>query len=180
MLNNIKSNFIFKNIFKNVDNTRKLKIIKYNKILINKLGVTLKDYEIYFLLKEFTKKYHLNLRGVDVIDVDLMDFHVGNEELNDLCKIEFKELEKLLLSSNNISDIKMLENANFHKLKKLSLSNNKIKDINIFEKVDFKELTILDLRYNKIKDIKVFERTKFIKLEELFLSNNLKKLNLIN
>ena len=46
---------------------------------------------------------------------------IGNEGLKDLCQIEFKELKKLDLSGNNISDIKVLENVNFNKLKILYL-----------------------------------------------------------
>ena len=35
---------------------------------------------------------------------------IGNEGLEDLCQIEFKELKELYLGGNNISDIKVLEN----------------------------------------------------------------------
>ena len=46
--------------------------------------------------------------------------------MNDLCKIEFKELKELYLGVNNISDIKVLENAKLNKLEKLNLRNNQI------------------------------------------------------
>ena len=46
--------------------------------------------------------------------------------MNYLCKIEFKELKRLYLDNNKISDIKVLEKVKFDKLEILSLSKNKI------------------------------------------------------
>ena len=44
----------------------------------------------------------------------------------------------------------MLEKVNFKRLNKLDLSYNEISDINILEKVNFKELNKLDLVNNNI------------------------------
>ena len=63
----------------------------------------------------------------------------------------FSVLNKLYLSSNNISDIKVLEKVKFEKLEELNLSTNDISDINILEKVNFKELKKLYLCYNNIR-----------------------------
>ena len=41
-------------------------------------------------------------------------------------KVNFKELEELYLSENEISDINILEKVNFKELKELDLSKNKI------------------------------------------------------
>ena len=46
----------------------------------------------------------------------LEGMNIGNEGLKNLCQIEFKELKELYLFENNISDIKVLENAKFEKL----------------------------------------------------------------
>jgi len=128
------------------------------------------DYEK--LLKEFNKKYNLNIRDTKIEKLDLRWKDLGNTGLEDLCKIEFKELKEIILNNNNISDLKILSQAKFDKLEILDLSQNKISDINIFKNVNFKELKQLYLCYNNISDIKVFEKANFEKLEMLFLNNN--------
>ena len=59
-------------------------------------------------------------------EIDLRWKNIGNEELKDLCQIKFKELKKLYLGGNNISDIKVLEKVKFDKLEILDLGNNQI------------------------------------------------------
>ena len=54
------------------------------------------------LLQEFNKKYHLNIKDTKINELDLKWKSIGNEVLNDLCKIEFKELKDLNLIYNNI------------------------------------------------------------------------------
>ena len=125
------------------------------------------------LLKEFNKKYNLNINNTKIKKLDLSFYNLGNEVLKDLCKIEFKELKELCLFRNKISDIKVLENAKFEKLEILNLGSNEISDINILEKVNFKELKELDLCDNKISDIKVLENVKFEKLEKLSLGGEI-------
>ena len=124
------------------------------------------------LLKEFNKKYNLNIINDKIVKLDLRWKGLGNSGLEDLCKIEFKELKELILNNNNISDLKMLEKAKFEKLEILDLSQNKISNINIFENVNFKGLKQLYLGYNNISDIKVFEKANFEKLEILYLNEN--------
>ena len=124
------------------------------------------------LLKDFNKKYTKDINDTSITELDLQKSYTGNERLKDLCKIEFKELKKLNLYDNNISDIKVLEKAKFEKLEILDLGNNKISDINILEKVKFKELKELYLQWNNISDIRAFENVKFEKLEILYLGYN--------
>jgi len=124
------------------------------------------------LLKEFNKKYNLNIRDTKIEKIDLRWKGLGNIGLEDLCKIEFKELKELILNNNNISEIKILEKAKFEKLEILDLSQNKISNINIFENVNFEDLKQLYLGYNNISDIKVFERANLEKLEILYLNEN--------
>ena len=128
------------------------------------------DYEK--LLKEFNKKYNLNIRDTKIEKLDLRWKGLGNGGLEDLCKIEFKELKELILNNNNISDIKILSKAKFKKLEILDLSQNKISDINVFIKINFKGLKQLYLCYNNISDIKVFERANLKNLEILYLNDN--------
>ena len=129
MLNNISSKLNLKRIFANILNRRKLKILKYNKQLSNKLNITLEDFQNYHLLNEFDKNYDINIKEIDVTDLQLFLKNLGNKGLNDLSKIKFKELIELNLNKNNISDIKVLEKVKFEKfekLEKLDLSWNKI------------------------------------------------------
>ena len=124
------------------------------------------------LLQEFNNKYHLNIKDTKINKLYLGMRNLGNEVLNDLCKIEFKELKELYLYDNKISDIKVLEKVKFDKLEILGLSYNQISDINILEKVNFKELKELYLNCNYISDINILEKVKFNKLEKLDLSIN--------
>ena len=172
MLDNVKSKYIVKEIFKNIKNKRKLNIIKYTERIQIKLTINKEDFEIYLNLKDFNNKYYINIRDIDLKEVNLSHKHIGNEGLKDLFKINFNKLEVLDLSGNKIPDINVLEKVNFKELKKLNLSSNKISDINILEKVNFKELKELYLHKNNISDIKVLEKVKFEKLELLYLNRN--------
>ena len=93
------------------------------------------------LLKEFNNKYNLSIKDIKINKLDLSFKGLGNEGLNDLCKIEFKELKGLYLYWNNISDIKVLEKVKFDKLKILNLGGNKIskkENISIISKLNQK------------------------------------------
>ena len=124
------------------------------------------------LLKEFNAHNNLNIQDTKINKLDLGRKNLGNEGLNDLSKIEFKELKELHLGFNNILDIKVLEKVRFNKLEILNLRDNQISDINILEKVNFKELKELYLNCNYISDINILEKVKFNKLEKLDLSIN--------
>ena len=123
-------------------------------------------------LKDFNKKYNLNIRDTMIDKLDLSLKNLGNELLEDLCKIEFRDIKELDLCGNDISDIKILEKAKFKKLEIIFLGNNKLTDINILEKVHFEKLKELHLNDNIISDISVLEKVKFEKLEKLNLSCN--------
>ena len=69
----------------------------------------------------------------------------------------------MILSSNKIEKIDVLEKVNFPILQELKLSNNKIKDINAFEEVKFRySLQRLHLSHNCL----------MISLKELYLAGN--------
>ena len=133
------------------------------------------------LLDEFNKKYNLNIKDTKIKELDLSAKNIGNSGLSDLVKIEFKELTKLDLNDNNITNIQFLENAKFEKLEILDLGNNQITDINILEKVNFKELKELILDNNKITDINILEKVNFKELKILKLfKNNISDLNVLD
>ena len=126
MLDKVRSKNIIKEIFGNMRNKRKLNIIKYNKRILIRLNINKEQFENYIILKEFNKKYNTNIEDIDIKQLNLKDKKIGNEGLKILFKIEFKELNKLDLSYNEIVDISILEKVNFKELKELNLSRNGI------------------------------------------------------
>ena len=60
-------------------------------------------------LKEFKDKYNLNIKDTKVNDLELKWKGLGNEGLKDLCTIKFKNLKRLNVLGNYISDINILE-----------------------------------------------------------------------
>ena len=158
---NIRSNIIF-NIYNN--------LYPNNNNFINNSYNNNKSNEN--LLKEYNKNYETEIDDVKVKGINLIGQFITNEQLKELCKIEFKESKELNLKGNGISDIKPLETAKFYNLEILDLSVNDISDINILEKVNFIGLKKLCLYKNKISDINVLEKVKFIKLEVLELNQN--------
>ena len=143
MLNNIKSKYILNLVVGKLKKRIELKLVKYNKILINKLNIKKEDFENFKLLKEMNQKFNLDIKDIDIKELNLRNRDSGNEILDYLKRIEFKELKELDLSGNKISDINILEKVYFKELKILDLRYNKITDINILEKVNFKELKAL-------------------------------------
>ena len=147
-------------------------IINYEKDEIISLKNDKDEDNKEILLKEFNKKYDLNIKDTKIDKLDLNGKEIGNEGLEYLSKINFRELKELNLKDNNISDIKMLEKIKVDKLETLDLSQNEISNINVFEKIKFRKLKYLYLFDNNISDIKVLEKIKFDKLEILDLKYN--------
>ena len=151
MLTKIKSKYIIISIFYFLKNKRKLKIIKCNKALLNHLNITKEDFHSYEIIQEFNNKYHMNIDiDLEVKELNMNLKHTGNELLEYFTKLKFRGLEKLHLSSNNITNIDILEKANFQELKELYLNKNLIGNIDVFERVDFHELKVLFLSCNGI------------------------------
>ena len=148
MLDNVKSKFILKEIFKFVKYIRKLNIIKYNKRIKIKLAINKEDFEIYSTLKKF------NIEEINRQEINLNKRYIGNEGLKDLVKISFTKLEVLDLGENKISHINILEKVNFKELKELHLADNNISDIKVLEKVKFEKLELFYLDGNEIDLIK--------------------------
>ena len=124
------------------------------------------------ILKEINKKFKLNIKEINMNILDLSKKNIGDKKLENLCRINFKELKELDLSYNYIFDIKVLEKVKFGQLEILDLSLNKISNIDILEKVNFKQLKKLNLFFNNISNIEVFGKVNFEILEELDLSFN--------
>ena len=89
MLNNIKSRYILEMIFQILKHKRKLKIIKTNKKMLEKLQITIKDFQVYETLKKFNEKYSTNIEDLDIKEINLSDKKIGDEGLKFLCEIKF-------------------------------------------------------------------------------------------
>ena len=173
MFDNIKSNKILKDIFLFLKKRKKLKIIKINKKLMNRLNIQTEDFQDILLLKEIKNKFNLNIKDINIKKLDVGPSYLENEILEYFNKIEFDELKEInLYIFSEISDILKLERAGLDKLEILIIKNWSISDINPLEKVNFKNLKKLDLGWNKISDINVLEKVKFKELNKLSLDNN--------
>ena len=82
-----------------------MKIVKYNKKILDRINITEEDFKVYTYLKEFNEEYNLNIEDIDISVLILKHKNIGNEGLKILSKIKFKELNFLDLSYNKISDI---------------------------------------------------------------------------
>ena len=99
MLKEIKSRLILKHIFGNIKKKLKLKIIKLNKNLMDKLNIGIKDFKIYQLLKEFNKAFNQNIKDNDIEKLVIKD--ENGENINRviyyIAQIGFHELKELSL-----------------------------------------------------------------------------------
>ena len=155
MLNAIKSKYILNKIFQNIKNRVKLNIVKYNKNMLDKLYITKGDFKIYEQLKEFNEIFGVNIRDIDIEELDLTTKIDDNDKFEYFNKIDFKNLKNLILKDNDIFDLNLIEISKFVNLEKLDLSNNKISNINTLENLNLKNLKGLNLNDNDISVIKI-------------------------
>ena len=129
MLINIKSSFISKRLFYNLDKKRKLKIVKYNKKLQNKINLDIIDY------KSFSGRYieyETKIKGKEFnIKNNILIYEGGylNGERNGKGK-EYNE-EKDLIFEGEYKEGKKIKGKEYYDLNELALKqllNNKIID----------------------------------------------------
>ena len=128
----------------------------------------------------FNNLYRTNIKEDDK-KINLRYKKIGDLGLKLLCRLQLKNLEKLILINNDIENIDDLKYLNCPKLKVLNLGYNKIEKIDVFNEVNF-SLTELDLIYNRINDINIFKNMDIPQLKELktlklFKNNYLGKKN---
>ena len=145
--------------------------LKNNKVIGIHKEATINNYNkglfLNYPIKEFINKYKNN----NIIK-ELNEIFQFNKE-NQLTLEDFNNLElNLRLKDLGNKGIENLYNFDIPNLKELNLSSNQISDIKVLEKVKFKNLKELDLSWNQISDIKVLEKVKFENLEKLGLSDN--------
>jgi len=133
--------------------------------LLSKLEVKVKNF--------FNVKLKLNLKGKE-IKLDLNNKNIGNIELNLLSCIEFKDLEEINLSHNNISNIEPLKDFNMPKLKKLDISFNKINNISSFKEISKKinKIECINISNNSIKNVEILKTNILPFVKEINLDNN--------
>ena len=124
-------------------------------------------------IKKFNEKYNTEI-DIDKSEIEVFSRQIGNDDFKLLCSINFnKNIEKLVLEENYISDIKPIETNHFgNKMVLLDLSSNGISDINSLGKVDLRNLKNLFLNNNKIISIDIICQISFPNLTELNLSSN--------
>ena len=128
-------------------------------------------------INEFNKKFMTDIENKDITELELGYKNLGNDILY-LANIDFNQLIKLDLGSNNISNINILSKLKYNKLQILYLDNNLISDINVFADVNFPLIEEIDLSKNSISDINVLSKVKFNELKELYLcDNNIKNID---
>ena len=134
--------------------------------LLNKLNRLEKK-----ILGYFNNKLNIKLTGKEV-KIDLNNKNIGSVELNLLSGVDFKDLEEINLSHNNISDIEPLKN--FKKLKNIDLSFNKINNINSLKRISKinNKLEKIKLNNNMIKDVEIIKENIFPYIIEINLDNN--------
>ena len=81
MLNEIKSKHIMNKMFSHIQNRLKMKIIKYNKSLLNRLYITIEDFISYKFLKEFNKDFNLSIKDIDIEELDLNKKNIELEKV---------------------------------------------------------------------------------------------------
>ena len=160
MLKDIKSKFILEKIFYLVNNKLKLKIIKYNKNIFQKLDITIEDYKVYNTIKKLNENFELNIKDINVEELDLSHKRLGSKEESNKYNSKIKK------------DIKLLDGIKFENLKILVFAWNWITDIKLLMNVKLEKLELLNLNYNYISDISPLEKVKFPGLKELFLGDN--------
>ena len=119
------------------------------------------------ILEYFNINLSMNLTGKEK-KINLSNKNIGNIELNLLNGVDFKNLEEIDLSHNEITDVKPINS--FKKVKKLDLSFNKINDIQALE--NNKQLEKINLSNNEIKDVEIFKKNIFPNIVEINLDNN--------
>ena len=173
MLDKIRSKKILNDIFENLKKKVKIKILKYNKRMLNKFNIKEKDFKDFELIKILKEKYRIKIiNDIEAKSIDISDHPYNRQVLLYLYRIQFTNLKELNLSLNGLSDIGILKILKFEKLEILNYSHNNVSDISALDSINYNNLKQLDLSVNYITDIDILEKVKFEKIEKLSLSHN--------
>ena len=121
MLNKIRSIKILNIILGILKKRIELKLLKYNKKIMNKLNIKKEDFEQFILLKDMNIKFNLDIKDIDIEKLLLSYKNLDNDIIKHLAKIKFNKLKILDFEANKISDIEALEKFKLPKLEILNL-----------------------------------------------------------
>ena len=185
--NLIKSKFILKKIFNNIQNNNILKIIKYNKNLQNRLGFGIDDYKEYgkiIIELEFIRKRGYNL-------CDISNYFINSEKYDkSYFHIYFdnnkKEIKRNYITLfERIKKIKIIIDYNVESLDNLFLGCGNIRKIS-FSKFERKNITNMSCMFygcSSLKELNLsnFKTDNVTNMSYMFYGcSSLKELNLSN
>ena len=175
MINDIKSVFFIRELFKYIKEDRYLKLINYNKYLQKILGITIDDFIKFYnkiiieIIPEFKSEKLYNNNFINIPDEDIPYYHIlleNDKKINEtyfkkqdnISKIliiidpEVKQLVSLFEKCENIKQIKYLK---FNR-----------KDITNMERMflDCKLLTDLDISKLKTDNVNTINNNKMINI----------------
>lgn len=120
---------------------------------------------------ENLKEYRIKLTGNE-IKVHLRDRNLNDGGFKLISNIQFKQIQELDVSKNNISNIESLNNMNLPHLKYIDMSDNVIKDIKPLAELNSPKLKEICLQHNRITDLTPFCDSNFKDLERLRVEQN--------
>ena len=92
---------------------------------MHKLNITIEDFKIYKIIKEFNEKFELNIKVIDIEELNLSHKRIGKiTNIKILEGIKLKNLKILILCWNYITNIKVLETFELNRLELLNLNYN--------------------------------------------------------
>ena len=149
ILSNIHSKYLIQELFSYIEENKKLKIIKYNLLLLNKLDLSIKDYKISF--------YQKIIENYDCLFIKNYYQEFKKEDFNSINDEELKELLLNCLSKNQNFNLSLLDEYFNLMINNLYFKNN-IR-INIDDLIEENIPKILLIKDNKLtnKAIKTFK-----------------------
>ena len=89
MLNNIRSIKILKIVIGTITKRKELKLFKINRQMMNRLNIKKEDFEQFSLLKEINLKFNLDIKDIDIKELNLGNKNLENDVIDYLTKIKF-------------------------------------------------------------------------------------------
>ena len=143
-------------------------IISANKYLEN-----LNKKEIFNQIITDVTQFNKNKIRFPIIKIDLSKQNI--KDLSLFKEFDLKNLKKLILNDNFITNIDPLLNCNFELLEIFELQNNQLnyQSLKDFDKMRFQKIKFINLYINKIESIKIFEKIlNFKTLNKFYVGNN--------
>lgn len=190
----INSKSIILKIFEHIKKNKILRIIKYNRKLMNIFDVDISDVTSMYYINQINFEFKTKIEDHFIEDISINNnTNKNNCILDYLYCIKFKNLKNLNLDNNSIiinnnsfgcDNLFHLNNIYTPVLEKISLRLNLIYSIEFLTNNYFNKLKELDLSFNLIQSISVLQNVNLPNLKILNLSNNLiadiKYLNWLN